>query len=193
MVQFNNLEFITPKSLRVNAEVLDLDYFASVYIDSIIIDTEDTVCETGPSDNPPFVLALSPTKSLNTIVNVSTLVENGPKMLFVYLHCTGAPYPEPPCGLDKQDTMKPVVDYASVYEEALKLARCVSKCGCLDGNCTVDTAFANFSLQYFRLVSALENNDVRAAYDAWFYLLHKGGKKRIEPFVGPSKPCGCNG
>ena len=193
MIQFNDLQFLTSKTLRINAEVIDLEYYDGVYIDKIIIDTEDTVCESGPSDDPPFTLDLSPVKSLNTTVNVSSLVKNGPKMLFVYLQCTGVPYPEPPCGLDNQDTMKPVVDYSSIYKEALKKAKCVSKCGCLDGNCTIDTAFANFSLQYFRLVTALKNDDVRAAYDAWCFLLHKGGKRRVATSVGQSKSCGCNG
>ena len=45
MIQFNNLEFLTSKKLRINTEVLDLDYFAHVYIDSIVIDTEDAVAD----------------------------------------------------------------------------------------------------------------------------------------------------
>lgn len=193
MIQFNDLKFLTSKTLHVNAEVIDLEYYNSVYIDSIIIDTEDTVCETGPSDNPPFVLSLStPLKKINTTINLSSILDKGPKMLFVYIRCSGAPYPEPPCGLDNQDTMQPVVDYQAVYNGALKLAKCISKCGCLDGDCAIDMAFANFALQYFRMEQGLKNGNWSDAYDAYCWLMHKSGNFKYKN-SGSSRRCSCNG
>lgn len=193
MIQFNDLQFLTSKTLRLSAKVIDLEYYDAVYIDSIIIDTEDTVCETGPSDNPPFVLHLNePVKELNTTINVTTLLQDGPKMLFVYVRCTGTPYPEPPCGLDNQDTMQPVVDYQSIYNTALKLAKCIGKCGCLDGECSVDTAFANFALQYFRMEQGLKNGNWSDAYDAYCWLMHRHGNVQYKG-SSASRGCSCNG
>lgn len=193
MIQFNDLQFLTSKTLRINAEVIDLEYYNSVYIDSIIIDTEDTVCETGPSSDPPFSIDIegSP-KSVNMTLDVSTLLANGPKMLFVYVRCAGVPYPEPPCGLDNQDTMMPVVDYSTIYDKALAIARCNGKCGCVDGNCEIDTQFANFALQYFRLKEALGAKRWSDAYDAYCWLMHKTGNVAYKTSSAKGG-CGCNG
>lgn len=194
MIQFNNLEFLTSKKLRVNVEVSDLDYYANVYIDSVIIDTEDTVCPSGPSDNPPIIFSPSGNrlKSMDQIIDVSSIVDVETKMLFVYIKCKGVPSPSTPCGMDGECTLKPVVCYQDVYKEALQRAGCVGGCGCLGVECEIDTAFANFALQYFRLVTALDNGDVGTAYDAWYHLMHKGGEKRLA-VDKTAKPCGCNG
>lgn len=191
MIQFNDLKFLTSKTLLLNVEVIDLEYYTNVYIDKILIDTEDTVCENGPSENPPFVLTVSEnTKKLNTTIDVSSLVKGGPKMLFVYVRCSGVPYPEPPCGLDNQDTMQPVVDYAGIYNKALKLAKCVGKCGCLDGDCSVDMTFANFALQYFRMEQGLANGNWSDAYDAYCWLMHKSGNFKYKN--SETRRCSCN-
>ena len=194
MIQFNNLEFITSKKLRINAEVVNLSYFANVYIDNIIIDTEDTVCPSGPSSNPPLIFHPSGSnlKSINQIIDVSELVKDGTKMLFVYIGCKGAPAANTPCGMDSEYSMKPVVDYKDLYREGLTRAGCVGGCGCIGVECEIDKAFANFALQYFRLTTAIDNDDVETAYDAWYHIMHKGGEKRLA-IKQTNKPCGCNG
>lgn len=55
MVQFNELR-ITPdgKNLIIDVSVQDMEYYDNVFIDSIIIDTEDTYIPSGPSTNPIF-------------------------------------------------------------------------------------------------------------------------------------------
>ncbi len=193
MIQFNDLKFLTSKTLHVNAEVIDLEYYDDVYIDSIIIDTEDTVSESGPSDNPPYVLSIGEkVKSVNKTIDVSELLADGQKMLFVYIRCTGVPTSDTPCGLDAQDTMQPVINYQAVYNAAYKLAKCVGKCGCLDGNCSIDTAFANFALQYFRMEQGLANGNWSDAYDAYCWLMHKYGNIKITQ-GNLTRGCNCNG
>lgn len=169
-----------------------MEYYDNVYMDSIIIDTEDTVCETGPSSNPPYELHLDRVKSVNMTLDVSNLVKNGPKMLFVYIRCTGVPAQDTPCGLDNQDAMQPVVDYQAVYNGALKLAKCIGKCGCLDGECSVDTAFANFALQYFRMEQGLKDGNWADAYNAYCWLMHKYGNVGYKSSEA-KRGCSCNG
>lgn len=170
-----------------------MEYYENMHIDSIIIDTEDTVTENGPSDNPPYVLELggSPT-AINRTINVSELVADGPKMLFVYIKCAGAPTPNTPCGLDPEYVMQPVIDYQAVYDKAIKLARCVGKCGCLDGNCSIDVSFANFALQYFRMEQGLKNGNWSDAYDAYCWLMHKHGSPNLTG-CNITRRCSCNG
>lgn len=56
MINFNELR-VSPdrKSLIIDVSVKDLSYYENVYIDSIIIDTQDTFINSGPSDSPIFV------------------------------------------------------------------------------------------------------------------------------------------
>ena len=193
MVQFNELKFIAPNILQVNAQVIDLAYFDNVYIDSIIIDTEDTYCESGPSSNPAFSYQVPEnTKEVRYAFDLSNFLCNNPKMLFVWITAKGIPSQDTPCGLDKIATMQAVVDLTIIYEEAMRNLRCVlNGCGCNNTKCVVDANFANFSLQYFRMETALKVGDWATAYEAYCFLLRKRPSKRI--VSNPRKPCGCNG
>lgn len=55
MIQFNELR-VSPdgKKLIIDASVKDLQYYNDVYIDAIIIDTQDTYVANGSSTNPIF-------------------------------------------------------------------------------------------------------------------------------------------
>ena len=55
MIQFNELR-ITPdgKKLVIDASVKDLNYYNNVYIDAVIIDTQNTYVSSGPSSKPIF-------------------------------------------------------------------------------------------------------------------------------------------
>lgn len=194
MVQFNELKFIAPNILQVDAQVIDLPYYENVYIDSIIIDTEDTYCESGPSSNPIAVYSAgnSDCKTVRHAFDLSGALCGKSKMFFVWVTTTGFPSGDTPCGLDKQNTMQAVVDLKVVYEEAMKNFKCmVGGCSCNSSKCVVDANFANFSLQYFRMQSALEVGDWTTAYEAYCYILRKRPSKNIS--VKSRKPCGCNG
>lgn len=191
MVQFNTLEFLTPKTLHINAEIQDIEYFENVYIDQVVIDTESTVGSTGPSDKPVITYTIEePVKSINIVLDVSEAVKERPQMLFVYVRCTGTPSADTPCGLDEEYDMKAVVDYTAIYNYALKLAKVSGGCKCSSGDCEIDVVFANFALQYFRMEKSLENEDYDTAYEAYCYLINKGKDRRIA--LKP-KGCGCNG
>ena len=174
---------------------MDLPYFSDVTIKSIVIDTEDTYCESGPSSNPPFEYQVGDGtyKEVRTVLDVTGICNNGKKMLFVWVTTFGNPSPDTPCGLDKPNVMRAVVDFKTIYEEAIKILKCnTSGCGCGKNNCTVDAKFADFSLQYFKLTTALELGDWDSAYEAYCYLLRKNPSKNV--IKAPArKPCGCNG
>lgn len=55
MIEFLELR-VTPdgKKLIIDASVKDLQYYNDVYIDAVIIDTQDTYIANGPSTNPVF-------------------------------------------------------------------------------------------------------------------------------------------
>ena len=55
MIKFNELR-ITPnnESLIIDVSIEDADYYQNVVLDSIIIDTQDTYVENGPSSKAVF-------------------------------------------------------------------------------------------------------------------------------------------
>lgn len=60
MIQFNELRVTSDgKKLIIDASVKDLQYYNDVYIDAIIIDTQDTYVANGPSTNPVFSYEVS--------------------------------------------------------------------------------------------------------------------------------------
>lgn len=69
MVIINELR-ITPdgQALIIEASVENLSYYKQVYIDSVVIDTQDTYSANGPSSNP----IIEPIKFESTYDNVST-------------------------------------------------------------------------------------------------------------------------
>lgn len=68
MVIINELR-ITPdgKNLIVEATVENLEYYKQVYIDSVVIDTQDTYSANGPSNNPVYSVEFEDTHD-----NIST-------------------------------------------------------------------------------------------------------------------------
>lgn len=194
MVQFNELRFIAPTLLQVNVQVIDLPYYEKVYIDEIIIDTEDTYCETGPSQNPPFRYRVGDGtyKKAKYVFDVGDLLCNNSKALFVWVTTLGIPSSDTPCGLDKPATMQMVIELSAVYAEAIKRIKCSSNsCGCSAKNCFIDADYANFALQYFRMTTALDLHDWETAYLAYCALMRKRPSRKISK--NPRKPCGCHG
>lgn len=198
MIQFNELKFLDCNNLKIDAQIpflptesnSSVGYLDNCYIDRILIDTQDTVCESGPSTKAIEVKTYTnhPTRIIETI-NTSQFSNCAtPKMLFVYVHMSGTPAPNTPCGWDNEYDMCAVANLAQVYQYAYKQIKCTKGCGCVGQDCAVDANFANFALQYFRLTTALDIKDWPTAYDAYLTLMRCRNKRRKTPNY---KPCGC--
>lgn len=56
MVKFNELKVTNDgKYLIIDVSIKDLQYYTDVYLDEIIIDTQDTYVDNGPSKSPAFI------------------------------------------------------------------------------------------------------------------------------------------
>lgn len=190
MVQFNILKFITSDIIHIDVQVLNLSYYENVYLDKIIIDSDQTVQESGPSENPVYTETLTGIqKSYSKDISVKEdLHQNEPHMYFVYVITKGTPSSDVPCGMDNQTSVKAVADLRTVYDKALSFIKCGKKCGCVDSDCVVSTKFANFALEFYRLTSSIEVGRNTDALDAYNKLMGKtpDGKKAY------SSNCGCH-
>ena len=130
MVHFNELT-ITPdgKYLIIDVSVLSETYYKDVYIDSVVIDNQNTYLSSGPSSEPVYSYSVPEKTSLltNEPVNLKHLrlvldrfdLQDLNNMFFVYVRTKGTPAPETPCGLDNMTTMGTVVNMYPFYQQAM--------------------------------------------------------------------------
>lgn len=191
MLQFNILKFTTPWHLHIDAQVIDLAYYDNVYIDKIIIDTDETVLSSGPSDSPLYTETFdSSTRSISKDIDILELLDYNPapRMLFVYLVAGGTPLAATPCGMDNIYTVKAVAHLQTVYKRAVDYIKCGPKCGCASNECTVSPVFANFALEYFKLKSCIDLGMNTEALESFNRLMGRTAQAKTV-----YSNCGCDG
>ena len=61
MIIFNNIKITqNDKYLIIDAEIADSVYYKDMYIDSVIVDNQDTYTQNGPSNNPIYTYKAQP-------------------------------------------------------------------------------------------------------------------------------------
>ena len=108
MIKFTELR-VQKERLTIVAEVREIeDYYDNVYIDKIIIDSQDTLNTSGPSANPIYSVTVEGNQKKFSISLSSTAlggVDINNTMFFVYAVAKGVPAPETPCGYDESTTV----------------------------------------------------------------------------------------
>lgn len=69
MINFNELR-VTDKCLIIDASVSTLPYYDNVYIDTVIVDTQDTYMANGPSGNPIFSYTVEGADIIQTVETI---------------------------------------------------------------------------------------------------------------------------
>lgn len=164
MVHFNELT-ITPdgKYLIIDVSVLSETYYKDVYIDSVVIDNQNTYLSSGPSSEPVYSYSVPEKTSLltNEPVNLKHLrlvldrfdLQDLNNMFFVYVRTKGTPAPETPCGLDNMTTMGTVVNMYPFYQQAMNyIGELADKCG-------VSPNFTDFILKQKGLEVAIKTGN----------------------------------
>lgn len=145
MIGFNEL-YITKDSsqLFIDVSVLDLDYYKDVYIDSIVIDNQDTYLSTGPSSTPVYTYTVpegTNKKHLRLELCRIDLLGGLDNLLFVYVRVKGAPKVDTPCGYDNITTMGSVINTYPLYQTAMNYI------GELANNCSTPKSFIDWILR----------------------------------------------
>lgn len=189
MVHFNELT-ITPdgKYLIIDVSVLSETYYKDIYIDSVVIDNQNTYLSSGPSSEPVYSYSVPEKTSLltNEPVNLKHLrlvldrldLQDLNNMFFVYVRTKGTPAPETPCGLDNMTTMGTVVNMYPFYQQAMNyIGELADKCG-------VSPNFTDFILKQKGLEVAIKTGNYPDAikyYNKFFLgksnqIVVKGGR-----------------
>ena len=184
MVKFNQL-FVTPsnKGIYIDISVLtDMPYFDNVYLDEIIIDTQETFKASGPSASPVCRIQIGDNKKDHKcFINANQIITDMEgKIFFVYVKTKGDPRSDTPCGLDCRYTLGACADLCKVYRNNMLSLKEIKD------TCTVSKDFINFILLYKAFEMSFRMRDFQLAINYWNEL---NGK--ITQFE--AKKCACNG
>lgn len=167
MVQFNELR-ITPdgKRLIIDASVKDLQYYNDVYIDAIIIDTQDTYVANGPSTEPIFSYETAQEgdgeKRVRLELDSTALgVSLCDTLFFVYVVTKGAPSADTPCGMDNQTTMGVVANLYPFYRTMVNYMKEV------EDECEIPKNFIDVLLRFKALELSIRTGHYAQAIKYW--------------------------
>lgn len=193
MIRFNELK-IEDNYIIIDVQIEEEKYFKDMYIDSIVIDTQDTFIANGPSSKAIY------TKTFNTDVeNIYTQgtdkhnrvriyidgkdlnVDIHKTMFFVYVIAGGTPAADTPCRWDENKALHTLVDTQVLYNNMIQYVKELSK------DCSTPDNFINAILQFNAIDLALKTNQYPLAIDLWKRFYSDMESNVVLP------DCGCNG
>lgn len=184
MVEFNKL-IVLPcdQGIYLDVNVLDMQYFENVYLDSIIIDTQDTFDSNGPSKSPVYTYTVEgDKKNIQLTIKASELLVNNMNntMFFVYIVTKGDFTADVPCGCDSRFTLGVCVNTEPIYNRSIKLLQEAYD------TCNVPRYLIDFILRFeaFKLCLKTRNFTMAIAYWKRFWNM-------IEPIK--NNKCYCYG
>ena len=193
MVLFDRLQISDDgRVLYVDIHVNKASYFDNIYIDRVIIKTQEQVSETDPlspeGDDIYSMTAEPGTKELHLALNAITdfdLVYKSlsDKLLFVYVVCKGTPDICTPCTLDEMVTLGVTFDDTLLYQQVMQQTRQLAD------TCKVAKGFIDLILLWNGFKAAIETEHYIPAIDFWKKLFDK----RCNSAISKAKPCGCHG
>lgn len=183
MIKFTELR-VQKERLTIVAEVRDIEnYYDNVYIDKIIVDTQDTFTTSGPSANPIYSVTVDGNKkrvSISLSATTLGLEDLEHTMFFVYAKAKGTPAPGTPCGYDEEYSMGVTFAFCPIYNATMKYIREV------ENTCELPTSFINMILQFKAIQYSIDTGHYVQAINYYnkFY-------KNLN--LGTTSNCGCHG
>ena len=197
MIRFNELK-IEDNYIIIDVQIEEEKYFKDMYIDSIVIDTQDTFIANGPSSKAIY------TKTFNTDTDIKKEeiiytqgtdkynrvriyidgkdlnIDIHKTMFFVYVIAGGTPAVDTPCRWDENKALHTLVDTQVLYNNMIQYIKELNK------ECSTPDNFINAILQFNAIDLALKTNQYPLAIELWkrFY-------SDIESNVVLPN-CGCN-
>lgn len=183
MIKFTDLR-VQKGRLTIVAEVREIDdYYDDVYIDKIIVDTQDTFITSGPSANPIYSGTVDGNKKEFSVSLSSTElggIDIDHTMFFVYGVAKGTPAPDTPCGYDDINSVGVTFSMCPIYNKTMGYIKEV------ENSCEIPRDFVNMILQLKAIQYSVDSGHFTQAvkYYNKFY-------KNLS--VNTSHTCGCHG
>ena len=200
MIQFNELRITQDgKNLIIDAQVQDISYYTDVYIDSIIIDSQNTFVFSGAS--PLFKYTYDATTA-STLGYVTSLTSGGKlkgirmtipynslgetsnldkDLLFVYVTINGTPSSDTPCNMDLSYELGIVYNTYPFYLRGMNFIKE------LNSSCELPKQLIDYMLRQKVLETCIQVGDYTKAIEYWKKFF-TGDYQVIN-----LKTCSCNG
>lgn len=175
----------TGDRIVIGANVRQEPYYNNVYIDKVIIDTEETYNEGGPSSKPVFTKQFEGNiKSINLQLNKLDLGGSEPTshLFFIYVVAKGTPAPDTPCGMDNINTLGITMYMGTYYNNFMNYIDEMN-----NSNCTIPKGLIDQILRYEALNVSLDSGHYIKGieyFNKWF--------NKTSPVTVTSN-CGCHG
>ena len=196
MVQFNEL-LISPdaKSMIIDVSIPSEDYYKDVYLDSVLIDNQDTYVGTGVSSTPVYTYLVPTTqqlkykkgtteyktKHLRLVINAEELTQGTfDGIFFVYVRTKGTYGAGTPCGCDEITTLASVTNLKPFYDTTMSYIRE------LGNTCEIPKGFINQLLRTKAIETAIRTRNYTEAVNLWKD--YRGTSTNIK-----RGGCGCRG
>ena len=183
MIKFTELR-VQKERLTIVAEVREIEnYYDNVYIDKIIVDTQDTFTTSGPSANPIYSVTVDGNKKeFSVSLSATELggIDINHTMFFVYGVAKGTPAPETPCGYDDVNSVGVTFSMCPIYNKTMGYIKEV------ENSCEIPKDFINMIIQLKAIQYSVDSGHFTQAvkYYNKFY-------KNLS--VNTSHTCGCHG
>ena len=198
MIRFNELK-IENNYIIIDVQIEEEKYFKDMYIDSIVIDTQDTFIANGPSSKAIYTKTFNTDTDVNKEEIVYTQgtdkynrvriyidgkdlnVDIHKTMFFVYVIAGGTPAADTPCKWDENKALHTLVDTQVLYNNMIQYVKELNK------DCSTPDNFINAILQFNAIDLALKTNQYPLAIDLWKRFYSDIESNTVLP------NCGCNG
>ena len=198
MIRFNELK-IEDNYIIIDVQIEEEKYFKDMYIDSIVIDTQDTFIANGPSSKAIYTKTFNTDTDVNKEEIVYTQgtdkynrvriyidgknlnVDIHKTMFFVYVIAGGTPSADTPCRWDENKALHTLVDTQVLYNNMIQYVKELNK------DCSTPDNFINAILQFNAIDLALKTNQYPLAIDLWKRFYSDIESNTVLP------NCGCNG
>lgn len=191
MIEFNEIRVDVDKDILIlSAQIKDDQNYEDVYLDSIIIDTQNTYTENGPSTKPIYKKKISEyfeeqslilgrrtasriDKYKHFDIEISSKeleVDISKTLFFVYVTAQGTPSPGTPCGEDNKTVLGVAYCLKPIYDKYLSYLKKFTAC------CTTNKHLIDFDIKYraFRLFLKTHNFIQAIKYYKQFVLNNTG-------------------
>ena len=201
MIQFNELRITQDgKNLIIDAQVQDISYYTDVYIDSIIIDSQNTFVSSGASSSPLFKYTYDATtastlgyvtltsggklKGIRMTIPYNSLGETSnldKDLLFVYVTIIGTPSSDTPYNMDLTYELGIVYNTYPFYLRGMNFIKE------LNSSCELPKQLIDYMLRQKVLETCIQVGDYTKAVEYWKKFF-TGDYQVIN-----LKTCSCNG
>ena len=201
MIQFNELRITQDgKNLIIDAQVQNISYYTDVYIDSIIIDSQNTFISSGASSSPLFKYTYDATtastlgyvtltsggklKGIRMTIPYNSLGETSnldKDLLFVYVTINGTPSSDTPYNMDLTYELGIVYNTYPFYLRGMNFIKE------LNSSCELPKQLIDYMLRQKVLETCIQVGDYTKAVEYWKKFF-TGDYQVIN-----LKTCSCNG